>query len=197
MGGELVVGPVAGTDGAALVALFDRAGCSCFCRYWHFAGDKNAWQERCARAPERNREELLDALAHGASDASGVVARTPDAAIVGWLKLAPALALPKLHQRRPYAGLPGYPGDRDGVMVVGCLLVEPAYRRQGVSRRLVAGAIAAARAAGARAIEAFPHRTGEVPDELLMMGPWSVFTSAGFRAAAGYDPYPILRLDLR
>jgi hypothetical protein len=27
----------------AIAELFEREGCACFCRWWHFEGDKNAW----------------------------------------------------------------------------------------------------------------------------------------------------------
>ena len=37
----------------ALAALFERAESPCFCRYWHFEGDKNAWLDRCANRPRR------------------------------------------------------------------------------------------------------------------------------------------------
>lgn len=193
---ELRVEPASSAHTVELLALFERAGCPCHCRYWHFAGDKNAWQARCASEPERNRDELVAALERGAVEARGVVACTVGGQIVGWSKLAPAAAVPKLQRRRPYVGLPGYPGDREGVLVIGCLLVDPARRREGVSAALLAGAIAAGRAQGARAIEAFPYLASDVADEVLMMGPGSVYAAAGFQPIAGADPYPVLRLEL-
>ncbi|HEX4515130.1 MAG TPA: N-acetyltransferase, partial [Polyangiaceae bacterium] len=42
----------------ALADLFRACECPCFCRYWHFEGDKNAWLERCALTPAINEAEL-------------------------------------------------------------------------------------------------------------------------------------------
>ena len=61
-------------DREALVGLFDACGCSCFCRYWHFDGDKNAWLERLFVVPEKNKQELEAALEAGHPSARGVVA---------------------------------------------------------------------------------------------------------------------------
>src|SRR5262245_14366923 len=88
--------------GPELAALFARTGSPCFCRWWHFSGDKNAWLDRCANAPEENRAELLASLGSGRDDARGVVALTHDGKVVGWTKLAPAAAVKKLYEQRLY-----------------------------------------------------------------------------------------------
>jgi len=116
--------------------------------------------------------------------------------VVGWLKLAPAAAVPKLYAQRVYRRLPCFDGPRDGVLTVGCLLVDPAWRRRGVARALVHGAIAFARAEGARALEAFPRRADELRDEEAFTGPFSLFVEAGFQIVHDFQPYPVLRLDL-
>ena len=54
-------------------ALFDASNSTCFCRYWHFGGDKNAWLERCYVATGENRGELSEALAARSDEARGVV----------------------------------------------------------------------------------------------------------------------------
>ncbi len=193
--------------GAGLAALFEAAGSSCYCRYWHFAGDKNAWLERCALAPGENRAELEAALAasdpgadrvrgRSSPEARGLVALDRDE-VVGWLKVAPAPVVAKLYDQRLYRGLPCFAGDRTGVFTIGCVLVHPAHRRRGVARALVAGAVRIAPSWGARALEAFPRRPREaVADEELWTGPASVYAAAGFVEVHAFEPYPVLRREL-
>lgn len=180
---------------AGLSALFARAEVPCHCRYWHFAGDTNAWLERAAHASDRNRAEMIAALECGSPEMTGVVCLV-DHVVVGWLKLSPAASVPKLYGQRLYRGLPCFSGNRDAVLTVGCLLVDPKHRRRGVARALVRSAVEAARAAGARAIEAFPRRANDVSDAELWTGPFALFTEAGFSIVHDFAPYPVLRLDL-
>ncbi|HTJ85281.1 MAG TPA: GNAT family N-acetyltransferase, partial [Polyangiaceae bacterium] len=193
---DLEVRAVARADAAGLAALFDAASSTCFCRYWHFEGDKNAWLERSALEPETSRGELEAALTARSDEAAGLVALAAGA-VVGWLKLSRATTVPKLYEQRLYRGLSCFGGPRDGIVTIGCVLVAPTERRRGVATRLVEGAIAHAREAGARAIEALPRRPREaVSPEELFMGPWSTLVRRGFVEVGGEGPYPVLRLEL-
>jgi GNAT superfamily N-acetyltransferase len=187
--------PARAEHGAAIAALFEREGCACFCRWWHFAGDKNAWLGRIAHAPEQNRMELLAALDAGSHEMRGVVALSGQNAI-GWMKIAPAAALAKLYAQKPYRGLACLGGDRAGVFTIGCFLVDPEWRRRGVSRALLDAGLLLARQAGARAVEAFPRSGEPASEELLWTGPPSVFRDAGFELIAQTGPYPVLRRTL-
>jgi GNAT superfamily N-acetyltransferase len=179
-----------------LLALMQHASAGCHCRFWHFEGADLAWQERCNVHPQQNRAELEAALGAGSPEARGVVA-VADGEVVGWLKLAPAEAMTKLTRRRLYRSLPVFRGDRNGVWIVGCLLVRPDFRRRGVAGALVAGAIPAARELGARALEALPRRSAEpLRDDELWLGPPAVFERLGFVRVDGPDPYPVLRLEI-
>lgn len=190
------VRPVSPSDGEGLAALFEGSHCPCYCRYWHFEGDKNAWLERAALGRDESRRELEEAIASGSDEGLGLVARLGDA-VVGWLKLAPALSLKKPYEQRFYRALPCFGGDRAGVMLIGCMLVHPAHRKRGVAKSLLEGAIVAARARGASAIEALPRRPREsVSDEELFMGPASTLLALGFEEVGGEGPYPVLRKQL-
>ncbi len=177
----------------ALSELFARAGCGCHCRWWHFSGDKNAWLDRLAHAPEQNLSELRAAIAAGSDEMRGVIALWEGGQAIGWMKLAPATVMQKLYGQKPYRGLPCFDGDRTGVLVVGCFLVDPEHRERGVSGALLERGIELARQWGARAIEAFPRAAEPITAELAWTGFASVFERAGFVIADAPGPYPVLR----
>lgn len=179
-----------------LLALFDTASSGCHCQFWHFFGEDNDWLARCASSAD-NRDAFRDAATWGSDEARGIVAIEDDQA-VGWLKLCPAPSLKKLASRRVYRTLAHFAAPRDDVLVVGCMLVHPRFRRQGVARDLLAGAIDAAKHLGAAAIEAFPRVAAHaLRDDELLMGPRALFDDHGFVAVDGPDLYPVMRLELR
>jgi tRNA pseudouridine55 synthase len=184
---------VAKTDGPGLAALFEACECRCFCRYWHFEGDKNDWLARCFGDLEANQRELLERVERGDDEALGVVAVAGDA-IVGWLKVAPRASVAKAYDQRLYRGLPLLDPAREGVFFLGCALVLPAARKSGVATALVAAAVKLGRARGALLLEAFPRRPREaVRDEELWTIPVGALEANGFRPVAGEDPYPVLQ----
>ena len=174
---------------AGFAALFEASSSSCFCRYWHFTGTKNEWLDRCAHRPEENLAEQSAAVTAGDDSASGLVA-IEDGAVVGWMKVAPREAVPKL------TGLPVYRGRsfEPGTWSIGCFVVHPASRRQGVARALVSGAIAHVPAWGGRFLEGHPRRS-EAPlyDEEAWQGPERIFLELGFAAVHDDGPYPVYR----
>ena len=177
----------------ALLALFERTATPCNCQYWHFTGDKNAWLDRLFHAPELNRAAFTQNLAQ--SGMKGVVALRDDQA-VGWMKLCLAETIPKLYDQRLYKGLPCFNGPRDGVLSVGCLLVDEQLRRTGVARALVRKGVELATQTGALAIEAFPRRMDLAGPAELWTGPISIFLDAGFKIVNDFQPYPVLRYDV-
>ena len=174
---EVVEATTAHADG--LTALFEEDGSPCYCRFWHFAGDNNAWLDRCANARDQNRDELVAALASGADEARGVVALGgPERRVVGWLKVAPSAVMGKAYGRRFYRNLPCFQGPREGVFLVGCALVAQPWRHRGVTTAMVGAAVRLAPAWGARALEAMPRRPREpVADAELWTGPIAAFTA--------------------
>lgn len=178
----------------ALADLFHACECPCFCRYWHFEGDKNAWLERCAISPAINEAELRADVVNREPRAGGLVAMSGEIA-VGWMKLAPRATLPKLRNGRVYRALDL--GLDDGVLSIGCMLVRPDARNTGVARALVSAAPRIAKERGARAIEAYPHAMKDLGPHEVWMGPAPLFESLGFEKVAGESPYPVLRLDLQ
>ena len=181
----------------ALLRLFERTGTPCHCQYWHFGGDKNAWLDRLFNAPELNRAAFVESLttSQGQSELRGVVALHHEQA-VGWMKLCPAERVAKLYEQRLYRGLPALAGARDGVLTVGCVLVDERFRRRGVARALVEQAIKLAESRGARCVEAFPRRSDQAGPAELWTGPFTIYEQAGFKIVSDFAPYPILRYDV-
>jgi len=185
----IFVRPVEPSDESALVALFEREGSPCFCRYWHFTGTNKEWEARCALEPKRNREELENALATGSDQARGLVAFSPDrTTILGWTKLVAQRTLPKLLARVPYRGL-----EENDVFSIGCFLVDPKHRREGVARALVEGAIEWAPKWGAKFLEAYPRSADGLHEGEMWTGPLALFTSLGFEVFRESPQYPVLR----
>ncbi len=186
----LLLEPAETRHAEALVALFARTSTPCHCQYWHFSGDKNAWLDRLFHAPEQNREAFIAGLA--SPELKGVVALAGDQA-VGWMKLCPAKRVSKLYEQRLYKGLPCFGGPRDGVLTVGCMLVDEDWRRRGVARSMLRAGVELAFAGGASAIEAFPRRCEQAQAPELWLGPLNVFIEAGFQIVNDFAPYPVLR----
>jgi GNAT superfamily N-acetyltransferase len=172
--------------------LFEAASSPCFCRYWHFTGTKNEWLERCAFRPEENLAEQAAAVTRGDVTARGLVAidRDEGDAIVGWMKLAPRDAMPKLTSLPVYKALPYEPSTWS----IGCFQVHPNARRRGVARMLVAAALTHVGTWGGRFLEAHPRRASEpLHDEEAWQGPERIFVELGFTPVHDVGPYPLYR----
>jgi GNAT superfamily N-acetyltransferase len=178
----------------AFEGLFRASGSPCFCRYWHFTGDKNAWLERCALDEGESLREQGDAVRRGLDEARGLLALEGDLA-VGWMKLTPRASVGKLRGLSVYRALDL--GPDAGVFAIGCFLVHPEHRGSGVARALLVAADAHVRAWGGDAIEAYPRRTSEpMHPEQAMQGPLGVFLANGYVEVGGEGPYPVLRKRL-
>lgn len=189
----LHVEPLAAHHREGFRALMQAQGLGCFCRYWHFSGNKNQWLERSVFRPEENEEEQF--RDPQADDSLGLVALA-DGAVVGWLKLAPRAALPKLLAQPVYRPLDL--GSPEGVYSVGCFLVDESWRGRGVARALLRAAPALVRARGGHCIEAYPRRASyRLHDAEAQMGPEALFLAEGFEVVHDEAPYPVLQRSLR
>ena len=172
--------------------LFEAASSACFCRYWHFTGTKNDWLDRCAHRPEDNLAEQSAAAREAEGSARGLVAVDHAAgdAIVGWMKLAPHESVPKLMSLPVYRQLPAEPGS----WVVGCFLVSPGMRREGVARALLRAAETHVGAWGGRFLLGHPRRSSEpLHDEEAWRGPEKLFLELGYTPIHDVAPYPVYR----
>jgi GNAT superfamily N-acetyltransferase len=130
--------------------------------------------------------------------APGVLAYD-DAEVVGWAAVAPRSELPFARSTKiPHV-------DDLPVWTVWCIRIRPGHRGQGISRHLLAGAVAYARSQGAPAVEGYPvdNRGKKVDLTMAYVGTRKLFEDAGFTKAAdtnavsGGFPRVVMRLDLR
>ncbi len=145
-----------------------RCQCQGFRQSWHALHTDNV---------DGRRELLRDQVAEGL----GLLARLDDEP-VGWCSLGPRSDYPYL--RRPvWAGRTEDKQDPT-VWAVTCFVTRIGFRRQGISRALAAATVDAARAAGARAVEAYPmdpEPGKEVTWGEMHVGKLSAFLDAGYR----------------
>ena len=183
---------------SAISALFERCGNSCYCRYWHFTGDKNDWQLRCAVSPELNRDDFAQQACERSEETRGALMLNDDGVAIAWIKLLIGTKAHKLREQRYYRALPMLRETNDeGVYFIGCMLVDPASRRTGLVHHLVSGGCKIAKQMGAKRVVAIPREFDHpVPDEELFTGTPAVYESLGFTHVTGEKPYRVFALEL-
>lgn len=190
---KLAVHPLTPERWGDLEALFEARGCSvargCWCMYYRVTG-KGAY----TRPSEAQRQLAHDALkALAAEDPPpGLIGYDGDRP-VGWVSLGPREDFAKLRRSPAMKAV-----DDQPVWSIVCLVVPSEYRKRGVARAMLEGAVAYARQRGVRLIEAYPVDKGEAgaPD-----APWfgslAMFDELGFEEVARHRPArPIVRLKL-
>jgi GNAT superfamily N-acetyltransferase len=143
----------------------------CWCTWFHtLYADKDK-----ARTPESNRalkERLVnEGRAHAALAFDG------DAA-VAWCQYGSPAELPNIYHRKEYeAELDRLPDYR-----LTCFFVDRKYRRTGMARVVLQGALQLIAEAGGGVVEAYPQDTGgqKVSASFLYNGTRSLFEQAGF-----------------
>ena len=164
----------------------------CWCQAWRGSSAALGFS-----GPGANRD-ALEAQVIGGAFAPGVMAYLSGEP-VGWCGLGPRAAMPRLAKSRTIPAVDTLP-----VWSVGCFVVRPGYRRKGVARALLAGAIEYARGMGAPGVEAYPidPEGARVSTTQGFVGFTSMFESAGFRRVVLTDghsaglPRWLMRLDL-
>jgi GNAT superfamily N-acetyltransferase len=114
---------------------------------------------------------------------------------VGWVSLAPRPSFPVLGRSRILK-----PVDDRPVWSVVCFFTAKAYRRQGVTVRLLQAAADYALQHGAKILEGYPvePRQDKAPDPFVYTGLASAFRQAGFEEVLRRsETRPIMRRVLR
>ncbi len=153
----------------------------CFCAAWTVP----SWEDWGERTSDQNR--AVRAAMFDTARYDGFLAYDGAGQAVGWLQCAPLAWFPKLYQQMHRTPEPG-------VYALGCFLVAPDSRRQGVARALLAGALEWLDGADAVACEAFPRR-GVSGEGEVWTGPESLLVAAGFRVVVDDSARPVLRRE--
>ena len=173
---------------AALERLFgpERGACAgCWCMWFKLR--RPEWDA----AGRAGRKAMFRALVE-AGPPPGVLACVEDEAI-GWCAVEPREAYPVILRSRVRQ-----PVDERPAFAVTCFYLAPRWRRRGLMRPLLDGAIDLARSRGAALVEAYPldPPPGERPSGAFT-GIAGVFRDRGFREVARRSAKrPILRLEL-
>lgn len=139
-----------------------------------------------------NRRALKKRVAaHVPPGVIGYIAGAP----VAWCSIGPREEFHTLARSRVLQ-----PVDEAPVWSVVCFLVARPWRRQGVSVRVLEGAVEFARSHGATIVEGYPNdpKGGAMPDTFAWTGLAASYLSAGFTECARRSPTrPIMRRVLR
>ena len=164
----------------------------CFCLSYRVLSSK---ENLALRGPERG-ERVAELCRQ--DPPPGVLAYDGDEP-VGWAAVHPRADTSFAKNRRiPHV-------DDLDVWSVWCIRVRPGHRKQGISHRLLEGAVEFARGYGAPAMEGYPvDNHGEKVDlTMAYVGTRTLFERAGFTKAADTDsvlagfPRVLMRLELR
>ena len=156
--------PVDATTLPAFEAFFATPGAPKYC--WCMAFRRTPEEVKVANSAN-SRKQILGRIRDGVP--VGLLAKEGDET-VGWVSVAP---------RGTFRNLKGPPEQAgESVWSISCLFVPRSRRGEGLSRELIAGAVAHARASGATVVEAYPVD----PDSpsYRHMGFVLVFAAAGF-----------------
>ena len=177
-------------------ALF--ADTPCWCQYWRVSASeygrtsKNQLAERLAERRNALRKQLEQPAP------PGVIAYVDDQ-VAGWCGFGPRHDMQRLVRSRTIPSVDDRP-----VWAIVCFLVRSGYRRRGVARSLLRGAIECARSYGAPALEAYPVDPGgdRIDTPSAYVGTCAMFEREGFRrvvetsARSAGLPRWLMRLEL-
>jgi GNAT superfamily N-acetyltransferase len=133
----------------------------------------------------------------GSGEQEGFLAYADDE-VVGWCNAQP---YDKLRHACPRLKIPApaLPVPQAQAAAIVCFVVAPAWRRRGVARALLAGALANFTARGFGVVDAFPWNTG--PDDVAPAdhyhGSMPMFVAAGFVPLVTHENVTVVRKTLR
>lgn len=163
----------------------------CWCLSYRLTSSRENRELAGTDRGDRVRELLAEDLPPG-------VLAYDDDEVAGWAAVHPRADTSFATNRRiPHV-------DDVDVWSIWCIRVRPGHRGQGISHRLLAGAVDFAKAHGAPAVEGYPVDNAGAKVDLTMayVGTRALFEQAGFRKAADTTsvlagfPRVLMRLEL-
>lgn len=192
----IVVMPATAEHWADIEELFARH--PCWCQYWRVSASEygRSSKDELDKLLEMRRNALRAQLEH--APPPGVIAYL-DETIAGWCGFWPRQMLQRLAHSRTIPAVDDRP-----VWAIVCFLVRTGYRRQGVARALLRGAIECARSYGVPALEAYPVDPDgkRIDTAFAYVGTTAMFEREGFyrvmetAARSAGLPRWLMRLEL-
>jgi GNAT superfamily N-acetyltransferase len=193
---NITVWPAAPERWPDLETLFENI--PCWCQYWRLSASAYG---------RRDKAELAEWVAERRQGLRAQLERpTPPGVIAyvagqpaGWCGFGPRPEMERLVRSRTIPAVDDRP-----VWAIVCFIVRTSFRRRGVARALLDGAIACAREHGAPALEAYPVDPGgkRISTAFAYVGTLSMFEKAGFErvvetaARSAGLPRVLVRLEL-
>ena len=171
-------------------AFADNPGwAKCYCHFYHLP-KAIAWKRLDAAANRTAMAARIDA-----AEMDGFLAYA-EGEVVGWLNAQPQHKLPHCAARMGIAAPPLDVAPWLAAAVV-CFVIAPAWRRRGVARTLIAGALASLAARGIRVVDAYPFKAGAstAPADHYH-GPRALFAAAGFEVLSQRKNLTVMRKHL-
>jgi GNAT superfamily N-acetyltransferase len=183
---KTVFEPLSQKNWPAFENLFGEKGAcgGCWCMHWRLKAADFVKQRG-----EGNRKAMQKLVKNGPP--LGVLAMI-DGEAVGWCAVAPRAQYPRFETSKLLQ-----PVDNQPVWSITCFFIDKAYRRQGLSVKLLKVAAAFAFENGATVVEAYPVAPGAAhyTEVFAWTGFASAFVQAGFtEVARRSEKRPIMRL---
>jgi GNAT superfamily N-acetyltransferase len=189
---KVTVRPLTPENWSDLEAIFGARGCSvarwCWCMYYRKSGKTPIPPGQTLADVNRKALKSL-ARKDPPPGLIGYRGKQP----VGWVSLGPREDYRKLERSTVMKRV-----DDQAVWSVICFVVPSEFRKQGVAKELLHGAIRYARKRRVKLLEAYPvDRKGASKDDSLWFGTKSMYDAAGFVEVARRKPgRPVVRLGL-
>ena len=197
---SVVVKPLTPALGADFLRFFDHERgpafadnpewAKCYCHFYQVARAVD-WP---ALSATQNRTAMQARIEVGAME--GLLAYDGDEA-VGWLNAQPRHLLPHCFDRMRIDPTPLTCEAYEAAVIV-CFVIAPAWRRQGIARSLLEGALESFAARGFKVVDAFPFKSGEsavAADHYH--GSMSLFLEQGFSVLQDGETMTAVRKTLR
>jgi GNAT superfamily N-acetyltransferase len=161
-------------------------GRKCWCAYWYLPNKdfKAGWGTA-------NRDFLRDLVLSGAEP--GILGYI-DGEVAAWASVAPRQHFDRLNRSKSFA-----PIDDTPVWAVNCFIVRKAFRRRGLMRFMIGGAVEFVRRKDGSVLEAYPFDSNRkaIPGYDLFVGSGAAFRDRGFQEVARRLPArPVMRLEI-
>ena len=156
----------------------------CYCMFYHVAGTDAEWEARTGAENRASKSELVRA-----GRAQGLLAYV-DGRPVGWCNATPRIDLPRI-----VADEDLHIDDAENVGSIVCFIVAPAYRQQGLARRLLEAACEQLRRRGMRTVEAYAVKDPKNAAQAYH-GTLAMYLETGFQSVRDLGTHVIVRKSL-